>query len=62
MNSPEFLHELITITGCSAVNIAYDLFFCLAEKTMQRKRSGGEYGKLTRMLALKLRKRKSERS
>ena len=58
----EFLLELITITGCSAVNIAYGLFFCLPEKTMQRKRSGGEYGKLTRMLALKLRTRKSERS
>ena len=62
MNSAEFLLELITITGWSAVNIAYGLFFCLPEETTQRKRFGGEYGKLTRMLALKLRTRKSERS
>ena len=62
MNSAEFLLELITITGWSAVNIAYGLFFRLPEKMMQRKRSGGEYGKLTRMLALKVRTRKSERS
>ena len=57
MNIAEFLLELITITGCSAVNIAYGPFFCLPEKTIQRKRFGGEYGKLTRMLALKLRTR-----
>ena len=31
VNSAEFLLELIAITGCSAVNIAYGLFFCLKD-------------------------------